>query len=375
MNILFYLTKYPSVGGIENVTNIIASELIKEHGISVISHISQVAPVLKGITIYRMPNAHVWSAKENYEYAEKIVSENQFDAIIYQDSYAPTEKIACGIAECHNIPLYVFEHNSPLFIYNKRDLDPITTPKGLLRRLLHPYLLHKEIKRKRFLLEHCAKYVLLSKQFIPEFCNLTGTVINDSRITYINNPAVEVATKKNVPKENLILCVSRLAQEKCIDKMVRMWSELASQLPEWRFIIVGDGPERGKLEAMVGNKNVPRVEFTGFADPTDYYRRAKIFWMTSKYEGWGMTLIEAMQQGCVPVAFKTFSSIIDIIDDGKNGYLVAPDDMHGFKDRSFLLANDGALRSEFAETAKKKVEEFALSHIINKWNTLLKIDA
>ena len=184
-----------------------------------------------------------------------------------------------------------------------------------------------------------------------------------------------MATKKNVPKENLILCVSRLAQEKCIDKMVRMWSELASQLPEWRFVIVGDGPERGKLEAMVGNKNVPRVEFTGFADPTDYYRRAKIFWMTSKYEGWGMTLIEAMQQGCVPVAFKTFSSVIDIIDDGQNGYLVAPEDMHRFKDRSFLLANDGALRSEFAETAKKKVEEFALSHIINKWNTLLKIDA
>ena len=375
MNILFYLTKYPSVGGIENVTNIIASELIKEHNISVMSHISQVAPVVNGITIYRMPNAQVWSAKENYEYAEKIVSDNQFDAIIYQDSYAPTEKIACGIAECHNIPLYVFEHNSPLFIYNKRDLDPITTPKGLLRRLLHPYLLHKEIKRKRYLLEHCAKYVLLSKQFIPEFCNLTGIGINDSRITYINNPAVEVATKMNVPKENIILCVSRLAQEKCIDKMVRMWSELSSQLQEWHFIIVGDGPERDNLETMVHKMNVPRVEFTGFARPTDFYQRAKIFWMTSKYEGWGMTLIEAMQQGCVPVAFKTFSSIIDIIDDGQNGYLVAPEDMHSFRDRSFLLANDGTLRSVLAESAKKKGEEFALSHVIDKWNKLLKIDA
>ena len=69
-----------------------------------------------------------------------------------------------------------------------------------------------------------------------------------------------------------------------------------------------------------------------------------------------MTLIEAMQQGCVPVAFKTFSSIIDIIDDGKNGYLVAPNDMHGFKDRSFLLANDGALRSESSQRGTESNE-------------------
>lgn len=375
MNILFYLTKYPSVGGIENVTNIIASELIREHNISVISHISQDAPVVNGIKIYRMPNASVWSAKENYEYAEEVVSGNQFDAIIYQDSYAPTEKIACGVAEHHNIPLYVFEHNSPLFIYNKRNLDPNTTPKGILRHLLHPYLLYKEIKRKRYLLEHCAKYVLLSKQFIPEFCNLIGIDINDSRITYINNPAVNVVIKKDVPKENIILCVSRLAQEKCIDKMVRMWRELSSQLPNWRFIIVGDGPERGKLESVVRKMNVPRIEFIGFAEPKDYYQRAKIFWMTSKYEGWGMTLIEAMQHGCVPVAFKTFSSIIDIIDDGQNGYLVAPDDKQGFKERSIQLANDSTLRSVLAETAIKKVEEFALSRIINKWSKLLKLDA
>lgn len=375
MNILFYLTRYPSVGGIENVTNIIASELIREHNISVISHISQDAPVVNGIKIYRMPNASMWSAKENYEYAEEVVSGNQFDAIIYQDSYAPKERIACGVAEHHNIPLYVFEHNSPLFIYNKRNLDPITTPKGILRRLLHPYLLYKEIKRKRYLLEHCAKYVLLSKQFIPEFCNLIGIDINDSRITYINNPAVNVVIKKDVPKENIILCVSRLAQEKCIDKMVRMWRELSSQLPNWRFIIVGDGPERGKLESVVRKMNVPRIEFIGFAEPTDYYQRAKIFWMTSKYEGWGMTLIEAMQHGCVPVAFKTFSSIIDIIDDGQNGYLVAPDDKQGLKERSIQLANDSTLRSVLAETAIKKVEEFALSRIINKWSKLLKLDA
>lgn len=375
MNILFYLTKYPSVGGIENVTNIIASELIKEHKISVISHISQDAPVVNGITIYRMPNAHVWLAKENFEYAEKIVSDNQFNAIIYQDSYAPTEKIACCVAEHHNIPLYVFEHNSPLFIYKKRDLDPITTPKGFLRRLLHPYLLHKEINRKRYLLKHCTMYVLLSKEFIPEFCNLIGADTNDSRITYINNPAIEVVKEKNVPKENIILCVSRLAREKCVDEMIRMWSDLSFQLPEWRFIIVGDGPERGKLESMVREMNVPRVVFTGFAEPTNYYQRAKIFWMTSKYEGWGMTLIEAMQQGCVPIAYKTFSSIVDIIDDGRNGYLISPDDTQAFIDHSILLANDNTLRSVLAESAIKKVEEFAISHIVKEWINLLKIYA
>lgn len=372
MKILFYLTRYPGVGGIENVTNAIAEQLMEQHEISIISHMQQeCASKLNGVICHCMPNSQRWTARENYEYADQLVADNNYDAIIYQDSYAPTETVVCTIAKKNNVPLYVFEHNSPLFVYNKRSLEPIITPKGFLRSVLHTFILRKEIKRKRYLLEHSTKYVLLSKQFIPEFCKLIGVDCTDERITYINNPTTAVPEQAVGQKENVILCVSRLAKEKCVDKMVEMWSELAAKLPEWKFMIVGEGTERSRLEAMVKQNLIPRIDFIGFAKPTEYYLKAKIFWMTSKYEGWGLTLLEAMQQRCVPVAFKSFSSVFDIINDGDNGYLIEPTDKCTFIKKSLSLANDDKMRSCMAEAGLEVVSKYSIDKIVTQWEMLL----
>ena len=372
MHILFYLTRYPGVGGIENVTNIIASRLLEDNKVSILSHCHQEGvKFVNGVTTYYMPDSSTWVTKDNIKYVRDLFQSEKFDVIIYQDSYAPTEQIVCELATSYKIPLYVFEHNSPLFVYNKRNLDSIFSWKGFLRRLLHPYLLHKEVQRKRYLLEHATKYILLSKKFIPEFCNLIGVEESDRRISYINNPIVPINHSEIIKKENIILCVSRLAKEKCVDKMLVMWKDLSMYLPDWRFIIVGDGPERQRLEQYTIAHCMDRVEFIGFANPTEYYEKAKIFWMTSKFEGWGMTLIESMQHGCVPIAFNTFSSITDIIDKS-NGFLVKPNDNQTFINRTLKLATNEDIYVEFSMCAKKKVEQFNIDLIIDKWNKLLR---
>lgn len=373
MNILFYLTRYPGIGGIENVTNLVASRLLEDNQVAILSHVQQdgVKPI-EGVSLYKMPNGKVWTAPENFEYADRLVVEKHFDAIIYQDSYAHTERIVCEIAEKYRIPLYVFEHNSPLFVYNKRSLDPITSIKGLMRRVLHPYILHLEIKRKKYLLSHATKYILLSKKFVPEFCRLVGGVdVKDSRIGYINNPIVGTECNKTIEKENIILCVSRLAPEKCVRKMLVMWKALSEQLQNWRFIIVGDGPDRKNLEGYAQKHKLSRIEFVGFANPTEYYQKSKVFWMTSKFEGWGMTLVEAMQQGCVPIAYHTFSSITDIIDDGKDGFLVKPFDEATFMDMTKKLAEDNSLWDEMSDEAIEKVKAFSIERILRDWKIML----
>lgn len=372
MRILFYLTRYPGIGGIESVTNIIISHLQKNNDIFIISHLhdEKVRP-LEGVQLFFMPNDKVWCSKKNIQYAKDIMDIYRFNAIVYQDSYAPTSSIVCLLAKTYNVPLYVFEHNSPLFVYNKRSLDSITTIKGFLRRFFHIYILHQEIRRKKKLLAHAEKYVLLSKQFITEFCSLINVPIYDKRITYINNPALPVEVKFDIKKENVILCVSRLAREKCIDKMLDIWKNLSDNLSDWKFVIVGDGSERTKLEFMVCNNKIPRVEFVGFTDPNFYYQKAKIFWMTSKYEGWGMTLIEAMQRGCVPVVFHTFSSVNDIIHSGYNGFLIRPFDMNDFQSKTLELANNERMRICMAENSIQSVQKFSVDKIIYQWEKLL----
>ena len=231
--------------------------------------------------------------------------------------------------------------------------------------------MHRDVQRKRYLLEHAKKYVLLSKQFIPEFCKLIGADINDGRITFINNPTLTTEVVDYAKKENIILSVSRLAKEKCVDKMIYMWKDLSQQLPDWRFIIVGDGPERQKLEHTVQKQNIPRVEFVGFTKPTHYYQKAKIFLMTSKYEGWGLTLLEAMQQGCVPIAYHSFSSLTDIINNGINGYIIDTNDYSTFEERIIDLAQNEGLLLTLSSSAISKSKEFDIGNIINHWLKLL----
>lgn len=373
MNILFCIDRYPGIGGIEFVSTEIIKELRKYHNIYVVSNMQQEGiECPEFVNLLKMPDCNNELSSDNLTYLISAITEKRIDAVVYQDSYGSTNINVCKAVELTDVPLYVFEHNSPLFVFNKRNLDPITTQKGFLRHVFHPYILYKEIKRKRYLLEHSKKYVLLSKQFIPEFCNLIGADVDDNRITYINNPAIVVDEDTHIKKENIILCVSRLAQEKCVDKMIRMWSNIADKLKDWRFVIVGDGHERRELEKMVISDNIPRVEFVGFAKPTEYYQKAKIFWMTSKFEGWGMTLIEAMQQGCVPIVFQTFSSVKDIIEDGVCGYLIQPDNYFSFECKTKLLTHNDTLWNALSENGKKKTLQFSMSKVILDWNKLLK---
>lgn len=369
------MTRYPGWGGIENVTSLIVSELSKTESVFILSHLQQNRPdlSLSDITLYEMPDKDKWVTSANCSFAEKIVVDHSIDAIIYQDSYAPTEKIVCELASKLSIKLFVFEHNSPLYIYNKRDLDLITTIKGFLRRVLHKYLLNKEIERKKYLLSHCKKYVLLSEKFIPEFCQLIGVNNSDNRITYINNP-IQVSINHKAKKENLILCVSRLAKEKRVDVMLDMWKLACEQLSNWRFIIVGDGMERDKLQSKVEKESIPRVEFMGFTNPTPYYQRSKIFWMTSKFEGWGLTLVEAMQQGCVPVVWHSFSSLTDIIDNGISGVVVPNKDTSAFLSSLMTLAKNPGIFSQMSKASLEKAKCFGVDEILKKWYELLGID-
>ena len=108
MNILFYLTRYPGMGGIETVTSqMIEQFTLKEgHAIDVISHWQQEQSGggIYARSIYHMPNGKQWTAQENISYACDVVKNGHYDVIIYQDSYAPTEKIVCYLSKEYNIP-------------------------------------------------------------------------------------------------------------------------------------------------------------------------------------------------------------------------------------------------------------------------------
>ncbi len=184
--VLFYLTRYPGIGGIENVTSHIVGGLQARYDCTILSHLHQDMPC--NFPIVHFPE-EAYDTPANREFFDKFLSEGNFDVVVYQDSYAPTELLVTDGCQKHKVTLLVFEHNSPLFIENKRALDPwYASVKSLMRRALHPLLMRRERQRKRLLLDAAERYVLLSREFIKDFARMVGVSANHPKLMAIHNP-------------------------------------------------------------------------------------------------------------------------------------------------------------------------------------------
>ena len=99
---------------------------------------------------------------------------------------------------------------------------------------------------------------------------------------------------------------------------------------------------------------------------------SSIFAFSSRYEGFGLVLLEAQAAGLPCVSFKCKEGPEEIIDDGVNGFLVEPLNVDLFADKMRLLMQDESRRIEFSKNSTKDLNRFDRELIINKWDKLLK---
>lgn len=85
------------------------------------------------------------------------------------------------------------------------------------------------------------------------------------------------------------------------------------------------------------------------------------------FEGWGLTLTEAQQYGCVPLAFRSFASLTDIITDKVNGFAIPNDDISLYIKQMKLLMTDEKLRKSMSANAIESSKQFSIEIIIKKW--------
>ena len=106
----------------------------------------------------------------------------------------------------------------------------------------------------------------------------------------------------------------------------------------------------------------------------DWYRRASMYVMSSRFEGFPNTLLEAMAHGLPVVAFDCDTGPRDIIRPGVDGLLVAPDEgMDGLCRALDLSMNDKELRGRMATEAIKVRERFSIDSIASQWDEVLKL--
>lgn len=228
---------------------------------------------------------------------------------------------------------------------------------------------HRLVKRKKFIYDNCDKYVLLSKAFYP-IMNRLVPQSKESKLTAISNP-IKNCEREIINKENIIFCAARLVPQKNIAEMLYIWSKIQPQHEDWRFIIAGTGSEEQMLKAKSQTLQLKNIDFVGYVNPKEYYQKAKIFWMTSLFEGFGMTLVEAQSYGCVPVAYDSFASLHDIIDSEVNGLIIPFGNRKQFEEETIKLINNPEKFKRLSESAQESVGRFDIDIIVEQWRQLL----
>jgi glycosyltransferase involved in cell wall biosynthesis len=166
-----------------------------------------------------------------------------------------------------------------------------------------------------------------------------------------------------------VLAVGRLAEEKQFPRLIDAFVALAPRFPQWDLVIAGDGLDRPELLARIAAKGLEsRVHLPGAAgNIADWYGRADIFAMTSRFEGFPNALLEAMAYGTPPIAFDCMTGPSELIRNGQNGLLIPLNDMVGLVEGLAKLMEDEPLRVELGRRASSAREDFDTERVTNLW--------
>ena len=184
---------------------------------------------------------------------------------------------------------------------------------------------------------------------------------------------------EQIHKERIVFAAGRLNDWNCKgwDLLIRATGSIKRLLINegWKIMIAGDGPESSKsflADLCKQNGVEDLVDFLGYrTDMKELYQRASIYCLSSRSEGLPMVLIEAMSQGCAPVACENLGRTKEIITCEKEGLLFKTADVEDLARQLSVMISDNEKRKEIQLAAIKRSVAFLMNHIVDKWESML----
>lgn len=178
-------------------------------------------------------------------------------------------------------------------------------------------------------------------------------------------------------RENTVLAAGELDRwyGKGLDILLSAFAIIAPKYPSWCLQIAGTGSGgRAYLENLAETLGVTsQVNFLGFKNDIDLtMRTSAVFALCSRYEGFGMVLLEAMSQGCACVSLDCSAGPVEMIDHQIDGLLVPAQDVTKLAETLEHLILDETLRDRLSTAARLKAAQFAASRITEKWFQLFR---
>jgi glycosyltransferase involved in cell wall biosynthesis len=167
-----------------------------------------------------------------------------------------------------------------------------------------------------------------------------------------------------------VITVGRLVEQKGLDILLSAWARSVEHLPQWRLAIVGDGPLRGELQSLARNLRIEsNVDWFGHvSDPFPLLRAAKIFVLTSLFEGTPNALLEAMMCGLPAVISDASPGPCELIGPHEDAGLQVPvGDVTATAEAIIRLALDEPLRQRLASAARERARPHHNDEVLGVW--------
>jgi GalNAc-alpha-(1->4)-GalNAc-alpha-(1->3)-diNAcBac-PP-undecaprenol alpha-1,4-N-acetyl-D-galactosaminyltransferase len=193
----------------------------------------------------------------------------------------------------------------------------------------------------------------------------------------VDAPAVDELARqprKSDDGSKQIAAMGRLAAQKGFDLLIDAFARVAEKKPGWSLTILGEGPERSRLEEQIRARGLEgRVRLVGWvADPTTVLRNCDAFVLSSRFEGFPNALLEAMALGLPAISFDCPSGPSEIIRHEVDGLLIPPEDVTALAAAIHRLLADDPWRTKLGREAGRVVDRFSSEQYFARWDEVLR---
>ncbi len=203
--------------------------------------------------------------------------------------------------------------------------------------------------------------VTLTHLDYEEWSEVTSKSVIPNALPFISKFKSDCKSKK-------IVVAGRYTREKGYDLLLNVWRDVEILYPDWKLYIYGDGVERINLESFVLENNLCNVFLEhSVSDISEKFREGSFSILSSRFEGFGMVIIEAMECGLPVIAFDCPCGPNEIILHCVDGILVPPNNLEKLKESiCYMIANENS-RIEMGKKAALKASQFSNDIIMKKW--------
>lgn len=229
-----------------------------------------------------------------------------------------------------------------------------------------------EMQGRKFSSKYSDRTVVLTKSDRENYLSFC----KEEKVVQIYNPVDEnlLANESDYNKNSKkIISVGRLAHAKNFEGLIDVAEIVFEKDASWEWHIFGKGLMEKELLQLIEKKGIQNnLKLKGHSsDLYNDYSKYGLLAMTSRYEGFPMSLLEGMGKKLPLISYDIMTGPNEIIEDGKNGYLIPFENKDEMASKILRLMADGELRAKMSSAQKEKIASFKIAGVITQWDQLI----